>query len=389
MGGREKRERGTEREEFYKALLPGLPDDIALDCLARVPFRFHPGLRLVCCRWRDLVTAPSFHRHRERIGTAEDLIFLVQAVVPVEKCGDSEEEKEGGALCQPPVYGLSAYNATLGSWHRVAMPAPVPLFAQVAAVGREVVLLGGWDPASMEPTTEVRVLDPATGGWRRGAAMVAARSFFACAALAGRVYVAGGHDGQKNALRSGESYDPAADAWAALPEMGEERDECQGVAAGGQFWAVSGYGTEGQGRFVGAAEWYDAAAGAWRREGGLWEAGAAACVGVAGGRMWSVGCGGGVGGVREYEGSGRGWKEVAPLPVGMRPGPSPCAAAAVALGGAGEKVFVMAVEKDGDGGDDRGAHGAWVLEVGSRRWTRVETPIGFTGFVFSATAVRL
>ncbi|CAD5167008.1 unnamed protein product [Musa acuminata subsp. malaccensis] len=208
MGGREKRERGTEREEFYKALLPGLPDDIALDCLARVPLRFHPGLRLVCCRWRDLVTGPSFHRHRERIGTAEDLIFLVQAVVPVEKCSDSEEEKEGGAVCQPPVYGLSAYNATLGSWHRVAMPAPVPLFAQVAAVGREVVLLGGWDPASMEPTTEVRVLDPATGGWRRGAAMVAARSFFACAALAGRVYVAGAMMGRRTRCDRGSRTIP-------------------------------------------------------------------------------------------------------------------------------------------------------------------------------------
>ncbi|CAL9778345.1 unnamed protein product [Musa acuminata subsp. burmannicoides] len=284
MGGREKRERGTEREEFYKVLLPGLPDDIALDCLARVPLRFHPGLRLVCCRWRDLVTAPSFHRHRERIGTAEDLIFLVQAVVPVEKCGDSEEEKEGGALCQPPVYGLSAYNATLGSWHRVAMPAPVPLFAQVAAVGREVVLLGGWDPASMEPTTEVRVLDPATGGWRRGAAMVAARSFFACAALAGRVYVAGGHDGQKNALRSGESYDPAADAWAALPEMGRSGTSARG-GGGGAVLGGERVRDGGAGSVRGAAEWYDAAAGAWRREGGLWEAGAAACVG------WRGGCG--------------------------------------------------------------------------------------------------
>ncbi|RRT68368.1 hypothetical protein B296_00023247, partial [Ensete ventricosum] len=170
----------------YKALIPGLPDDIALDCLARVPLRFHPGLRLVCPRWRDLVTAPSFHRHRERIGVAEDLIFLIQAVVPVDKGRGSDEGEEamkgGAAACRPPVYGLSAYNATLGSWHCVVTPEPVPLFAQVAAVGREVVLLGGWDRASLEPTAEVRVLDLATGGWRRGAAMKAERSFFACAA---------------------------------------------------------------------------------------------------------------------------------------------------------------------------------------------------------------
>uniref|UniRef100_A0A804JM62 Uncharacterized protein n=1 Tax=Musa acuminata subsp. malaccensis TaxID=214687 RepID=A0A804JM62_MUSAM len=120
--------------------------------------------------------------------------------------------------------------------------------------------------------------------------------------------------------------------------MGEERDECQGVAAGGRFWAVSGYGTEGQGRFVGAAEWYDAEAGTWTREEGLGEAGGATCVWMSGGRMWSLEGGGGVGGVREYEGSGKGWREVAPLPGMMRP----CAAAAVSC--AGERVFVVAAQ---------------------------------------------
>ncbi|XP_065044867.1 F-box/kelch-repeat protein At2g44130-like [Musa acuminata AAA Group] len=390
MRGREKRGRGIEGEECHKDLIPRLPDDIALDCLARVPLRFHPSLRLVCPRWRDLVTAPSFHRHRERIGVAEDLIFLVQAVVPVDKGSGSDEGEEkrkgGAAACRPPVYGLSAYNATLGSWHRVVTPEQVPLFAQVAAVGREVVLLGGWDRASLEPTAEVRVLDLATGGWRRGAAMKAARSFFACAAVEGRVYVAGGHDGQKNALRSAESYDPAVDAWSALPEMGEERDECRGVAAGGRFWAVSGYGTEGQGRFVGAAEWYDAEAGTWTREEGLGEAGGATCVWVSGGRMWSLEGGGGVGGVREYEGSGKGWREVAPLPGGMRP----CAAAA-AVSRAGERVFVVAAQAEAvaEAEVGGGGHRGWILEVGPQRWTRVVTPVGFTGFVFSAAAVRI
>ncbi|WOL14302.1 hypothetical protein Cni_G23082 [Canna indica] len=384
-----------EGEETCQGLIPGLPDDIALDCLARVTVRFHQSLRLVCRSWRDLVIAPDFYRHRERIGVAENLIFLVQTVIPAEKDGnreddDEEGEKGGGAAWRPPVYGLSIYNATSGSWHHVATSEAVPLFAQVAAVGRKVVLLGGWDPVTLDQTAEVRVLDPATGGWRRGAAMTAARSFFACAAVAGRVYVAGGHDEQKNALRTAESYDLAADAWAALPEMGDERDECQGVAAGGRFWAVSGYGTEGQGRFVGAAEWYDAEAGAWRREEGVWEASGAACVGLARGRMWSLGCGGGggAGGVREYEGSGKGWREVAPFPEEMKAGPSPCTAAAVGDGDGGESVFVMAADGEGEG-DVGGGHRGWVLDVGPRRWRRLETPLGFRGFVYSTATVRL
>ncbi|XP_074568392.1 F-box/kelch-repeat protein At2g44130-like [Curcuma longa] len=374
--------------ECYRELIPGLPDDVALDCIARVTVRFHPGLRLVCRCWRDLVTASDFYRRRERIGAAEDLIFLVQAC----KGGDCEDDEaeEGEKSCgigsKPPAYGLSAYNVTRESWHRVATSEAVPLFAQIVSVGRKVVLLGGWDPASLDPTAEVRVLDPATGGWRRRTPMAEPRSFFACGAVGRRVFVAGGHDAQKNALRTAETYDPSADEWAALPDMEEERDECQGMEAGGRFWAVSGYGTEEQGRFAGAAEWYDAAAGKWRREEVMWEAGGAACVGVAGGSIWSVGFGregGGAGGVREYEGVGRGWKEVAPLPAGVKRGPRPCAAVAVG-GGDKERVFVMAAEEESGSG-----HRGWVLEVGPRRWTRVETPVGFTGFVFSAAAVRL
>nr|XP_010930338.3 F-box/kelch-repeat protein SKIP20-like [Elaeis guineensis] len=214
--------------------------------------------------------------------------------------------------------------------------------------------------------------------------MAAARSFFACAAAGGRVYVAGGHDGQKNALRSAEAYDVAMDRWATLPEMAEERDECQGAAAaGGKFWAVSGYGTESQGRFDAAAEWYDAAAGEWRREEGVWEVGdagigggGAACFAAAGG-LWCVDV---KRGVREYDGMGRGWRAVAGVPELLRS--TPCA---VAMGGAaaGERVFVMGVEGEG------GRHGGWVFEMGSKKWTRVETPAVFTGFVYSAAAVRL
>ena len=37
------------------------------------------------------------------------------------------------------------------------------------------------------------------------------------------VYVAGGHDGEKNALKSALVYDVAKDEWAPLPDMARER----------------------------------------------------------------------------------------------------------------------------------------------------------------------
>ncbi|KAL0926041.1 hypothetical protein M5K25_004422 [Dendrobium thyrsiflorum] len=60
--------------------IPGLPDHIALDCIARVPHCFLPGLRLIYQHWRDLVTARSFRHHRERICSTEHLIFIIQVL---------------------------------------------------------------------------------------------------------------------------------------------------------------------------------------------------------------------------------------------------------------------------------------------------------------------
>ncbi|KAK8455893.1 hypothetical protein SEVIR_4G238100v4 [Setaria viridis] len=89
------------------------------------------------------------------------------------------------------------------------------------------------------------------------------RSFFACAAVGGAVYVAGGHDEEKNALRSALAYDPDADAWAWLPDMAAERDEPRGLCVAGRFLVVGGYPTQAQGRFVGSAEAFDPATSAW------------------------------------------------------------------------------------------------------------------------------
>ena len=99
------------------------------------------------------------------------------------------------------------------------------------------------------------------------------RSFFAVGADSGRVYVAGGHDENKNALSSAWCYDLESDEWTELARMSQERDECEGLAVRGEFWVVSGYRTEGQGRFEGSAEVYEIDGGMWRRVEGAWQEG--------------------------------------------------------------------------------------------------------------------
>ncbi|XP_066374616.1 uncharacterized protein [Miscanthus floridulus] len=119
----------------------------------------------------------------------------------------------------------------------------LPLFCQVAAVdsaggqGRKwLVVVGGWHLETWAPTDAVFIYDFLTGAWRRGTPMLGPRrSFFACAPVGGAVCVAGGHDDERNVLRSALAYDPDVNAWAQLPDMAEERDEPHGlcVTAGG------------------------------------------------------------------------------------------------------------------------------------------------------------
>ncbi|XP_074570388.1 F-box/kelch-repeat protein At1g80440-like [Curcuma longa] len=59
-------------------LIPGLPDDIALECLLRLPFQAFASARRVCKRWWQEMTSPSFYRLRKASGHARPLVALIQ-----------------------------------------------------------------------------------------------------------------------------------------------------------------------------------------------------------------------------------------------------------------------------------------------------------------------
>ncbi|KAL6634574.1 hypothetical protein ACP70R_027245 [Stipagrostis hirtigluma subsp. patula] len=357
---------GAEEEE----LIPGLPDDLAMECLARVPSRSHRRMRHVCRGWRGAVGSAEFRRRRRAAGAAEDVVFLVQ-VAPAGSDGKGST----------PEFVLAAANLTTGEWRRVEGAAaawgPVPLFAQCAAAGdgRHVAVTGGWDPVTLRPTTDVRVLDVPAGAWRRGCPMPDSRSFFGCAGRDGNVYVAGGHDESKNALRSALAYDVAADAWRALPDMSEERDEPQLVATPCGVLAASGYPTEAQGAFKKTAECY-VAGDAWASEGDMVPGTAGACLASVRGKVWAVAAG--KGGVREWDGAARAWRGVADGPPGMT-----ACVEAVGVGDDGAAfVFVF-------GRAEGGKYAAWVMDAGGAAWRQVPVPPEFGGFVYSVAAARV
>ncbi|MCO5581690.1 hypothetical protein L7F22_035579 [Adiantum nelumboides] len=48
-------------------MIPGLPNDIAMLCLFKVPRIYHACLASVCVAWRTAVRHPDFYRQRRRL----------------------------------------------------------------------------------------------------------------------------------------------------------------------------------------------------------------------------------------------------------------------------------------------------------------------------------
>ncbi|KAE8723974.1 Ureide permease 2 isoform 1 [Hibiscus syriacus] len=260
-----------ENSEFSTELLPGLPEELGLHCLSRLPYTAHGLASRVCHRWRELLQSLDYYYHRKKLGYTQKVACL--ALVFNDGIVDGPK-KPGGS----PSYGIAVFDSVSQSWDRLA-PAPkylngLPLFCQLTSCEGKLVVMGGWDPVSYNPVPYVFIYDFMTRQWRQGKDMPAKRSFFAIGACSGRVFIAGGHDENKNASRTAWVYDLRTDEWTVLGELSKERDECEGVVIGeDEFWVVSGYRTESQGQFDGSADVYGLKSGQWRRVEGVWEPG--------------------------------------------------------------------------------------------------------------------
>ena len=245
-------------------LISGLPDDIARECMIRVSYQQFPAVALVSKGWKTEIGSPEFHRQRKSTGHSQKIIVMVQARVDSEKSG-------GGFIKTPmnPVYRPTVLEPESGNWTELP-PAPglasgLPMFCQLVGVGFDLLVMGGWDPETWKPSSSVFVYNFRSAKWRRGADMPGGpRTFFGCASDSEQtVYIAGGHDEEKNALRSAFAYDVARDEWVQLPDMARERDECEAIFHGGKLHVIGGYSTEMQGRFERSAEAFDVATWRW------------------------------------------------------------------------------------------------------------------------------
>uniref|UniRef100_A0ACD5YQ07 Uncharacterized protein n=1 Tax=Avena sativa TaxID=4498 RepID=A0ACD5YQ07_AVESA len=224
-----RRSRGDRRRGQWP-LLPGLPDDLAIACLIRVPRAEHWKLRLVCRRWLRLLAGNYFYGLRGRLGLAEQWLYAFKS--------------DGDGRVSWDVLDPAARN---GAWR--ALP-PVPSEYAVAAGfgcavlgGCHLYLLGGRDPRR-GGMRRVVFYSARTNRWHRAPDMLRRRHCFGSCVMGNRLYVAGGESGG-GGLRSAEVFDPAKNRWSFVSDMAAALVPFVSAVHGGR-WYLKGLGADRQ-----------------------------------------------------------------------------------------------------------------------------------------------
>ncbi|KAL4279403.1 hypothetical protein GQ457_03G035490 [Hibiscus cannabinus] len=146
-------------------VIPGLPDDVALNCLLRLPVESHSACKAVCKRWHLLLgNKERFFTRRKELGFRDPWLF----VFTFHKCTGKIQ------------------------WQVWSLMLIVPLTKYEIQKNRWTVMNN----------------------------MSTARSFFASEVINGMIYVAGGNSGDLFELDSAEVLDPAEGSWDPIANMG-------------------------------------------------------------------------------------------------------------------------------------------------------------------------
>ncbi|XP_059625889.1 F-box/kelch-repeat protein SKIP30 [Cornus florida] len=208
-------------------LIEGLPDAVALRCLARVPFYLHPKLELVSRSWRAAIHSPELFKARQEVSSSED--FLCVCAFDPENLWQLYDPLRDLWITLPVIPSKVRHLTHFG----------------VVSVGGKLFVLGGGsdavDPLTGDQdgsfaTNEVWSYDPVARQWAPRASMLVPRAMFACCVLDGNIVVAGGFTSCRKSISKAEIYDPEKDVWVSIPDLHlTHNTACSGVVIRGKM----------------------------------------------------------------------------------------------------------------------------------------------------------
>jgi len=228
------------------SLLPGLFDDVALNCLAWVSRSDYASLACINKSYNLLIRSGYLSGLRKKLGIVEleHLVYLV---------------------CDPR--GWEAFDPKRNRW--ITLP-KIPCDEcfnhadkESLAVGGELLVFGRelMDFAIWKYSLICR-------GWVKCEEMNRPRCLFASGSLGSIAIVAGGSDKYGNVLESAELYDSSSGTWELLPNMHTPRRLCSGFFMDGKFYVIGGMSSPTVSLTCG--EEYDLKTRNWRKIEGMY-----------------------------------------------------------------------------------------------------------------------
>ncbi|KAG5250507.1 F-BOX/KELCH-REPEAT PROTEIN OR23 [Salix viminalis] len=230
-----------------RALIPGLPNDIASLILSMIPYSHHARIKPTCKSWHTFLSSTkalfSLRGHLRR--SSHLLIIFPQDPSISDPYLFDPQNLAWRPLppmpCNPNVYGLCNFTSV--------------------SMGLNLYVLGGslFDTRSFpmdrpSPTSSVFRFNFVDFFWEKLCPMLSPRGSFACVAVPdlGQIIVAGGGSRHTwfgaagSRISSVERYDVGKDEWMAIEGLPRYRAGCVGFLSGNgeerEFWVMGGYG---------------------------------------------------------------------------------------------------------------------------------------------------
>ncbi|GMH23991.1 hypothetical protein Nepgr_025834 [Nepenthes gracilis] len=215
----------TDTTDYHsQPLFPNLPNDVALQCLARVPRSHHPSLSLVCKSWRSIIRSPLLYSTRRSLNSTESFLYLnVRLLNPNSK--DATPSFKWFVLdVSTATNNINHQNPNPEFLISVLQAPRQAIGASIVALGPKVYVIGG--SIDRNPTSDVWILNTESNEWEMGPKMQVGREFSAAGVVNGKIYVIGGCvvNSRARSMNWAEVFDPITSLWSAVPSPTVLRD---------------------------------------------------------------------------------------------------------------------------------------------------------------------
>ncbi|XP_009349543.2 F-box/kelch-repeat protein At5g60570-like [Pyrus x bretschneideri] len=235
---------GRRRCGSSDSLVPGLVDDVALNCLAWASRWDYASLSCINTRFNKLIKSGYLYGLREQLGILEHWVYLV---------------------CD--LRGWEAFDPMGNKWMTLPkMPCDecfnhadkesLAMGSQLLVFGRELLDFAIWKYSAIHRS------------WIKCQGMNQPRCLFGSGSLGSIAIVAGGSDRNGNVLKSAEIYDSVSGRWEMLPNMHTPRRLCTGFFWDGKFYVMGGMSSPTDSLTCG--EEYDLDMRKWRKIEGMY-----------------------------------------------------------------------------------------------------------------------